>query len=95
MNDLGGDWFDLLGHQLGNTLRELRTLASPVVDALALQVYRSRVGARVVGADHLDGAAVAGTVLFNYNDAIIRLLARANARQTNHQHSENPFKTAL
>ena len=37
--------------------------AAPVGDPVVLQVDRGRVGARIVGADDLNGAAVAGAVL--------------------------------
>ena len=76
----------VLCEELANTFRELCALAGPVVNALALKVYAGGVGAGVVGADNFDRAAVAGAVLFNYNDAIVGLLSCSNARQTNHQH---------
>ena len=44
-------------------------------------------GAGIVDAYDLDGAAVAGAILFDDNDAVVGLLACAYARQTNHQHS--------
>src|ERR1700742_909048 len=78
----------MLCQQLADGLRELRSLRSPVVDAIALEVDAGRAGAWVVGAHDLDRAAVAGAVLFDNNDAVVRLLAGANARQTNHQHLE-------
>ena len=34
----------------------------------------------IVGADDFDGAAVAGAILLDDNDAIVRLLTRSNAR---------------
>jgi hypothetical protein len=74
--------------QLGNGDRELGTFAGPVVDALALDVDGGGAGAGVVGANHLDRATVAGAVLLNDNDTVIRLLAGAKARQSNHQHGE-------
>ena len=72
--------------QLLNPVRELSSLAGPVIDALALDVDGGGVGAGVVGAYHFDRAAVAGTVLLNYNDTVVRLLAGAKTRQTDHQH---------
>ena len=71
----------------------LRSLAAPVGDPLVLQVDRGRVGAGIVGADDLNGAAVAGAVFFDNHDPVIGLLGGANARQTNHNHGDTvPFE---
>ncbi len=83
----------MLGQELPDGLRELGSLAGPVVDAVALEVDSSGLGAGVVGADDLDRAAVAGAVLFDDNNAVMGLLTGANARQTNHQHWVDPLKT--
>ena len=72
--------YGCLGKQLSDAVGELCSVAGPVVDAVALEVDRGRSGAGIVDADHLDGAAVAGAVLFNDNDAIVGLLACAYAR---------------
>src|SRR5579872_1257810 len=85
----------MLRQQLADGLRQLRALRGPVVDAVALEIHAGRVGARIVGAHHLDGAAVAGAILLDNNDAVVRLLAGAYARQTNHQHWKGPLKKTL
>src|SRR5580658_2844844 len=70
----------VLGHQLFHDGRELRANAAPVGDALVLQVDSGRIGAGIVGAYDFDGTAIAGAVLFNNHDPVIRLLAGAKAR---------------
>src|SRR5581483_8147764 len=78
-----------LGHQLAHAVGELGAFADPVLHAVALQFDGGRGGTRIVGAYYLDGAAVAGAVLLNHDNTVVRLLTGANARQANHQHSEN------
>ena len=82
----------VFGQELADGLGELGAFGCPIVDAVTLEVDRSGAGAGIVGADHFDGASVAGAVLFNDNDAIVGLLTRANARQTNHQHRGRSFQ---
>src|ERR1700691_1180346 len=83
----------VVGHDLFHARRELRALAAPVGDPLMLQVHAGRVSAGIVGAHNLDGAAIAGAVLLNHDNAVIRLLAGAETRQTNHNHDESvPFE---
>jgi hypothetical protein len=91
---LSGDWSRrrVRGDKLGNAVRVLGAVADPVCDAVMLEQDTGRVGTGIVGSDNLDGAAVAGAVLLNDNDAIVGLLAGANARQTNHNHGVFPFK---
>jgi hypothetical protein len=82
---LGADGgLNVLGDELGNGLRELRALAGPVVDAVALEGDGGGLGAGVVGTNHFDGATVTGAVLFDDDDTIVGLLAGANAGETNH-----------
>ena len=58
-----------------------------------LQVDAGGVSAGIVGAHNFDGAAIAGAVLLNHDNAVIRLLAGAETRQTNHNHDESvPFE---
>src|SRR5579862_3353664 len=78
--------------QLRYALGELCTLACPVVDPITLQVDRRWISARVVGANHFDRAAIARPFLLDHNHAIVWLLARAYARQTNHQHRTKSFQ---
>jgi hypothetical protein len=82
----------MLGEKLADGLGELSALAGPVVDAIALEVNGGGLGAGVVGTDHFDRTAIAGAIFFDNNDAIVGLLAGANARQTNHQHRVDPLK---
>ena len=82
----------MLGQELADPLRELRSLGGPVIDAVALEVDAGGVGTGIVGSHNLDRTAIAGAVLLNYNDAVVRLLAGAYARQTNHQHWKGPLK---
>ena len=84
-----------LAEQLAYGLGELCALGGPVVDALTLEVDSGGVGAGIVGADNLDGTTVAGAILLNNDNAIVGLLAGANARQTNHQHWVVPLKKSL
>src|SRR5215831_20212033 len=81
-------------HQLRHCWRKLGAHAAPVSDAIVLQVDRCGVRTRIVGADDLDRAAIAGAVLLNHYDTVVGLLAGANARQTNHHHGDTvPFKS--
>ncbi len=64
----------------------LSALGLPVLDAVQLQYDGGRFGTRIVCPDDFHRAAISRPVLFNDNDTILRLLARAPARQTNHQH---------
>ena len=50
--------------------------------ALTLQIYSGWAGAWVIGAHYLDRPAIAGTVLLNHNNTIIRLLPCTEASQT-------------
>ena len=81
---LGRSGHGNIGEQFANPLGELGAVASPVVDAIALDVDRCGGGAGIVDADHFDGTAVAGAILFNDDDTIVGLFACAYARQTNH-----------
>ena|SRR5580700_10853628 len=73
--------------KLFDAIGELSAFAGPIIDALTLEVDGSGVGAGVVGAYHFQGAAIAGTILLNDDNTVIRLLAGAKTRQTDHQHS--------
>ena len=77
-----------LRQQLANAIGQLGSIAGPVVDAVALQINRRRVGARIVRSYNFDRTAIAGAVLFDNHNTIVRLLTRSNARQTDHQHWE-------
>ena len=88
---LGSDGLSL-GDQFLDAVRNLGSLAGPMIDAVALEQDGGGVGAGIVGADYFDGAAVAGAVLFNDDYAIVGLLAGAKARQTNHDHGKS-FQT--
>ena len=85
----------MLGEQLADGLGELGTIGGPVVDAIALEVDGGWLGAGVVGAYDFDGAAVAGAVFFNHNNAVVGLLAGAYARQTDHQHRGSSSQITL
>src|SRR5579871_3003374 len=90
---LGCSGRGMLLDQLGHGGRKLGADATPVADALVLQIDRGWVGAGVVGAHHFNRPAVAGAVLLNNHDAIVGLLAGAKTRQTNHDHGVTvPFK---
>ena len=67
-----------------DTVRQPGSVAGPIVDAVTLEVYGCGICTRIIGADDFDRTAVTGAVLFNNNDAIVGLLAGANARQTDH-----------
>ena len=81
----------VLCQETSDRFGELSTLADPVVDAVTLEVDGGGVGAGVVGADNFDRTAIAGTVFFNNNDAVVGLFTRSNARQTDHQHRGFPL----
>ena len=83
------------GEKLANTLGELGSVTGPIFNAVALQVDGCGIGAGVVGADDFHGTAVACTVLFDNNDAIVGLLSCANARQTDHQHRKTSRKNKM
>jgi hypothetical protein len=74
-------------HQFLYGIRKLGAFAGPIVDALTFEVDCGRGSAGIVSTNHFYGAAIAGTILFNDYDTVIRLLAGAKTRQTNHQHS--------
>jgi hypothetical protein len=74
--------------QLTHALRQLRTVASPVINAVTLQLHGRGSSTRIVGPNHFNRPAIARTVLLNHNYTVMRLLPRSNARQTNHQHWE-------
>ena len=84
----------MLGQELADGLGELSAFASPIVDAVALEVHGGGLGTGIVGADHFDRTAVAGAILLDNDDAIVGLLTGANARQTNHQHRVDPLKNS-
>jgi hypothetical protein len=75
-----------LCQQLSDAIGQLRAIANPIVDAVALQIDCRWVGAGIVCAHYFNGPAIAGAILFDNNDAIVGLLTRSNARQTDHQH---------
>jgi hypothetical protein len=75
-----------LRHQLADTVGQLGSIANPIVNAVALQIDGCWVRAGIIGAHNFNRPAITGAILFNYNDAVVGLLARSNARQTNHQH---------
>jgi len=86
----------MLLHDLGHRGRKLRAHATPVADAFMLQFNRSGAGAGIVGPHYFNRTAIAGAVLLNHNDAVVGLLAGANARQTNHDHGDTvPFKSIV
>ena len=65
-------------------LPTVRHATTRIDNPIALEVQAGRAGTGVIGADNFQGAAVAGPLFINHNDAVIRLLGRTNARQTNH-----------
>src|ERR1700733_886080 len=78
--------------QLGHAFGELCSVTGPVLYPLTLQVDCGGIGARVVSTHYLDRPAIAGTILFNHNNSIIRLLPCTEASQTNHQHRRKSFQ---
>ena len=76
-NRLGGR---VPGKDFSDGFRELGTITSPIGDAVVLQIHGGRSGAGVVGTYDFHGAAIAGAVLFDDNDAVVGLLARSNTR---------------
>jgi hypothetical protein len=100
-NDRFGEWSsnwrvsddrNWRGEEFTYPLGEQSTIADPEVDAVSLEIKRGGRGARIVGANDFDGAAVARAILLDDNDSVVGLLAGANARQTDHQHLGNPLK---
>ncbi len=55
-----------------------------MIDAFALQIHGCWIGARIIKTDNFQGASIARTFFIDNYYAIIRLLARTHARQTNH-----------
>src|ERR1700680_833813 len=80
----GGGWSGSLGEQFVHPVRHLGALRHPVLDAITLQFDASRIRAGIIGPDHFHRTAVAGALLLNHHNAIVRLFARTSARQTNH-----------
>jgi hypothetical protein len=81
---------------LGNGWGQLGADAAPVTDTLVLEFDGGRLGAGIIGAYNFNGAAVAGAILLDDDDAVVGLLAGANARQTNHDHGDAvPFKVQM
>ena len=74
------------GNQFPNPVRKLGAFRNPVLYALAFQVESGRIGAWIVRAHHFHRAAIASPLLLNHHHTVIRLFARAKARQSNHQH---------
>jgi hypothetical protein len=64
----------------------LSAIAGPIVDPITLEINGCGVRTRIVSSDNLYRPAIPCAVLFNNNDAIVGLLTRSNARQTDHQH---------
>ncbi len=86
----------VFGDELGDRGRERGADTAPVGDAFVLEVDGGRLGAGIVGADDFNGAAVAGAVFLDDDDAVVGLLAGAEARQTNHYHGVAvPFKLQI
>jgi len=77
-----------LGNEFADAIGELGSLCGPIVDAVTLELDACWVGAGIVGSYHFDGTAVAGAIFLNNDNAVVGLLTRANARQTDHQHWE-------
>ena len=99
LSDLGdrdnfGGSFGRLREQLADSIGELGSVAGPVSNAVALQFQAGGAGPWIIGADDFDRPAIAGTIFFNDNDAVVRLLSRTNARQTDHQH-RNTFHNVI
>src|SRR5580698_6883447 len=84
----GGSGSRELLDQLGDAVGHLGALADPVLDALMLEGNGGWVGAGIVGADNFDRTAIAGAILLDHDNTVIRLLGGANARQTNHNHGD-------
>src|SRR5438093_5039822 len=59
----------------------LRALREPVLDLVLVELDRRRVGLRVVAADDLDELAVARRARVGGDDAVDRILLRADPRQ--------------
>jgi hypothetical protein len=78
----------LLGQQLSNSIGQLGSIARPIVDAVALQINGRGGRTRIVGAYNLYRTPITRAIFFNNNDAVVGLLTRSNARQTDHQHWE-------
>ena len=74
--------------QLADAIRKLRSIACPIGDTVTLQVYGRGIGAGIIGANNFNRTTVACAVLLDNNDAVVGLLTRSNARQTDHQHWE-------
>ena len=86
---LRGGNFGSLCEKLSHAVRHLRAVAGPIGNAVALELDTGGAGPRIIRADHFDRPAVACAVLFDHNNAVVRLLPRTNARQTDHQHRGN------
>jgi hypothetical protein len=66
-------------------------MAGPVLDAITLQLYGRWIRAGIVGTHYLDRTAITGTVFLDNNNAVVGLLTRSDARQTDHQHLKKPL----
>jgi hypothetical protein len=84
----GYSLYRLLGQQLSNSIGQLSAIAGPIVDAVTLEVNGRWGCTGIVGAYNLYRTAITRTIFFNNYDAIVGLLTRSNARQTDHQHWE-------
>ena len=75
-----------LGQEFADAFRQLGADAGPVVDAVTFEQDSGGAGAGIVGSDDLDGAAVAGPIFFDDDDAIVGLFTGADAGEADHQH---------
>lgn len=55
-----------------------------MIDAFALQIHGCWIGARIIKTYNFQGASIARAFFIDDNYAVIRLLARTHARQSNH-----------
>jgi len=87
---IGGGAAGLLDHRV-HRVGGQRTLAEPVVDAVELEIDRVALGLGRIGAEVLDGIAIATRTGFGNHDAIERLMHGANLGETDFECHERCF----
>jgi hypothetical protein len=70
--------------QLAYNIGHLGPFPHPILNPFSLEIDACRICARIVGSNYLDRASIAGPLFIYDDNSVIRLFARAYARQADH-----------